>query len=135
LCLGVSSFLLFAGPARAAGVVGEWYGEGYQPLWRAGAQWLMHLSPGGRYAIEFREYRDCRLVRDQREEGRWDLSRGFRTVTTEVNGRPTRYENDYRVESLTAREFRIVHIATGQEYTERRVAPGFTMPAPSCPTS
>jgi hypothetical protein len=119
----------------ATSVAGYWYGEGYQPLWHENAQWLMHLSPDGRYAVEFREYRQCRLVRDQIETGTWSLAQGFRTVTTRVDGRPTRYENDYRILSVTGAEFRIVQARTGQEYTERRVAPGFTLPDPACATS
>lgn len=127
--------LYCAKAAVAADLAGYWYGEGYQPLWHENAQWLMHLAPDGRYAIEFREYRECRLTRDQRETGTWTLRTRFRTVTTEVDGRPTRYENDYRVISLTGGEFRIIHSETGQEYTERRVAPGFTLPDPTCATS
>ena len=122
-------------PAFAANLAGYWYGEGYQPLWHENAQWLMHLSPDGVYAIEFRDYRDCRLVREQKETGTWNLTHGFRTVTTTVNGRPTRYENDYNVGALTENEFRITQTVTGQHYVERRVAPNFTMIPPTCPTS
>ena len=135
LFLFVISFATLAVPAFAANLAGYWYGEGYQPLWHENAQWLMHLSPDGVYAIEFRDYRDCRLVREQKETGTWNLTHGFRTVTTTVNGRPTRYENDYNVGALTENEFRITQTVTGQHYVERRVAPNFTMIPPTCPTS
>jgi hypothetical protein len=128
-------FLLFVTPAFAASLAGDWYGEGYQPLWHEDAQWLMHLAPDGGYAIDFRRYHNCALTLEQKERGTWSLGSGFRTLTTEVNGRATRYENDYRIGPITEREFRITHTATGQQYTERRVAPDFTMPAPTCPTS
>jgi hypothetical protein len=135
-CLGgLIFFLSIASPAFAAGIAGYWYGEGYQPLWHRDAQWLMHLAPDGRYSVEFREYRHCRLVRDQKETGSWRMGASFRTVTTGINGAPTRYENDYRILSVTASEFRILQTRTGQEYTERRVAPDFAMPDPACATS
>jgi hypothetical protein len=124
-----------AAPAFAAGLAGYWYGEGYQPLWHENAQWLMHLAPNGGYDIEFRQYRYCNLVLDQKEIGTWNLAGEFRTVTTRVNGRTTRFENDYRIGALTDREFRITHIATGQAYVEKRVGADFAMPRPDCPTS
>ena len=134
---GVLIFFLFlaAAPAFAASPAGYWYGEGYQPLWHENAQWLMRLAPDGTYAVEFRRYRYCKLDLDQKETGWWKLSGEFRTVTTDVNGHPTRHENDYRVSALTDDEFRITHIATGQAYVEQRVGADFVMPAPRCPTS
>jgi len=128
-------FILFATPAFAASLAGDWYGEGYQPLWHEDAQWLMHLAPDGAYAIDFRRYRDCRLTLEQKESGTWSLGTEFRTITTKVNGRATRYENDYRIGPITEREFHITLTATGQNYTERRVGADFTMPPPDCPTS
>jgi hypothetical protein len=104
-------------------------------LWHENAQWLMHLAPDGAYTVEFRRYRYCKLELDQKETGRWLLSDEFKTVTTAVNGHPTRYENNYRVSALTAGEFRITHIGTGQAYVERRVGADFTIPPPACPTS
>ena len=134
---GVIFFVLLSlsAPAFAASVAGDWYGEGYQPLWHENAQWLMHLSSDGVYAVEFRQYRYCQLVLDQKETGTWTLSGDFRTVTTRVNGAPTHYENDYRVGALTDAEFDITHIETGQAYVEKRVAADFKMPKPDCPTS
>ena len=137
-CLGgftVFFFLTAAAPAFAASVEGYWYGEGYQPLWRENAQWLMHLAPDGGYAVEFREYRNCLLVLDQKETGTWNLTGEFRTVTTEVDGRPTRYENDYRVRALNDKEFDITHLKTGQAYVEKRVGADFKWPPPICPMS
>jgi len=128
-------FLSLSAPAFAASVVGDWYGEGYQPLWHENAQWLMHLSADGIYTVEFRQYRYCRLVLDQKETGTWTLSNIFRTVTTRINGAPTRYENDYRVGALNDSEFDITHIKSGQAYVEKRVAADFKMPKPDCPTS
>jgi hypothetical protein len=122
-------------PAFAADLAGDWYGEGYQPLWRENAQWLMHLAPDGRYAIDFRRYRGCQLMVEQKETGTWKLSDRFRTVTTAVDGHPTRHENDYRIESLTATEFRITHLITGQDYVEKRVDANFRLPIPACVTS
>jgi hypothetical protein len=124
-----------AAPGFAATPAGYWYGEGYQPLWHENAQWLMHLAPDGGYAIEFRQYRYCILVLDQKETGTWKLADEFRTVTTDVNGRRTRYENDYRVAALTDSEFRITHVGTGQAYVEKRVDAKFVIPPPDCPTS
>jgi hypothetical protein len=135
-CLGGSTFLfLLVSPAGAANLAGYWYGQGYQPLWHENAQWLMHLAPDGTYAVEFRQYRYCQLVLDQKETGTWTLGDRFITVTTRVNGAPTRYENDYRVGALTDAEFDITHIKTGQAYVENRVAADFKMPKPDCPTS
>ncbi len=132
LLLGILS--LTSG-ASAASIVGYWYGEGYQPLWRENAQWLMHLAPDGGYAVEFRQYRNCQVVLDQKETGTWTMRGEFRTITTDVDGRPTRYENDYRVGTLTETEFDITHIGTGQAYVEKRVGANFAMPKPDCPTS
>jgi hypothetical protein len=135
--LGVSIFLFFAclTPAFAANPAGDWYGEGYQPLWHENAQWKMHLGANGTYAIEFRQYRYCKLVLDQKETGTWTLNDEFRTVTTRVNGLMTRYENDYRVGTLTDKRFDITHIKTGQAYVEKRVGPDFKWPPPICPMS
>jgi len=131
----VLALLGSASPAFAADLAGDWYGEGYQPLWHDNAQWLMHLSPDGTYAIEFRQYHDCRLTLNQKESGSWDLSDTYRMVATSVNGIATHYETDYRIVSRGDDEFRIVHVATGQEYIEKRVAPNFSFPAPDCVTS
>jgi hypothetical protein len=128
-------FFLLTAPAFAASVAGDWYGEGYQPLWHENAQWLMHLGANGTYAIEFRQYRYCKLVLDQKESGTWTMGDEFRTVTTRVNGLQTRYENDYRVGALTDKEFDITHIATGQAYVEKRVDAKFRIPPPACPVS
>jgi hypothetical protein len=133
--LAILLFCILATPAFAANLTGYWHGEGYQPLWHENAQWLMHLAPNGAYAVEFRQYRYCKLVLDQKETGTWTLGDEFRTVTTKVNGRRTRYENDYRVGALTDTEFRITHIATGQAYVEKRVSADFVIPPPDCPTS
>ena len=122
-------------PASAADIAGTWYGEGYQPLWREEAQWLMRLGPDGSYAIHFRRYRDCALTLDQRETGTWSLADTFRTVTTKVDGVPTKFENDYRIGAVSGDELHIIHSATGQEYIEKRVAPDFMLPKPACVTS
>ena len=132
LALGILSS---ASGAGATSIAGYWYGEGYQPLWHDNAQWLMHLAPDGGYAIEFRQYSHCQMVLDQKESGTWELGDKFRTFTTALNGRPTRFENDYRVAALTATELDITHIATGQAYVEKRVGDHFAMPKPDCPTS
>ena len=132
LVLGVLSL---PSGACAGSISGYWYGEGYQPLWGENAQWLMHLSPDGGYAVEFRQYSHCQMVLDQKESGTWQLGDKFRTVTTAVNGRQMRYENDYRVAALTDTEFDITHIGTGQAYVEKRVGDHFVMPRPDCPTS
>ena len=95
----------------------------------------MHLAPDGGYAIHFRRYRDCKLVVDQKERGTWKLDDEFRTVTTDIDGRPARFENDYRLGAVSAGEFHLTHVATGQDYTETRVAPDFHFPAPDCVTS
>ncbi len=128
-------FLWFASSAHAASVAGYWYGEGYQPLWHENAQWLMRLAPDGGYAIEFRQYRYCKLVLDQKETGTWTMGDAFRTVTTRVDGMPTRYENDYRVGGMTDKEFDITHVKTGQAYVEKRVGADFKWPPPICPMS
>jgi len=136
--LGGSIFFLFlflAFPVHAADIAGYWYGEGYQPLWHENAQWLMHLAPDGGYAIEFRQYRYCKLVLDQKETGTWALGDQFRTVTTSVDGTPTRYENDYRVGGLSDKEFDITHVGTGQAHVEKRVDADFKWPPPICPVS
>lgn len=104
-------------------------------MWKANAQWLMHLAPDGGYAIQFRRYRNCVLTLEQKESGTWTLTDRFRTVTTTVNGRPTRYENDYRIGALGDNELRIVQLVTGQQYVEKRVGADFTLPDPDCPTS
>ena len=130
-----SSFLLLAAPAYAADIAGTWYGEGYQPLWREEAQWLMRLGSDGSYAIHFRRYRDCTLTLDQRETGTWALGDTFRTTTLSVDGAPTKYENDYRIGAMSAAEMRLVHSGTGQEYVEKRVAPDFVLPKPECVSS
>ena len=132
LVLGI---LLLTSGASAASVVGDWYGEGYQPLWRDNAQWLMHLRPDGGYAIEFRQYHHCQVVLDQKETGTWKFGDDFRTVTTALNGQPTHYENDYRVGALTDTEFDIIHVGTGQAYVEKRVGAHYVMPKPDCPMS
>jgi len=131
----VLAALSLTSSASAASIVGYWYGEGYQPLWHDNAQWLMHLAPDGGYAVEFRQYSHCQMVLDQKESGTWQLGDKFRTVTTAVNGRQMRYENDYRVAALTDTEFDITHIGTGQAYVEKRVGDHFAMPKPDCPTS
>jgi hypothetical protein len=131
----VFGVLSLSGGASVASIVGDWYGEGYQPLWHENAQWLMHLEADGGYAIEFRQYHHCQVVLDQKEIGTWKLGDEFRTVTTALNGRPTRFENDYRVGALTDTEFDITHIGTGQAYVEKRVGAHFVMPKPDCPTS
>jgi hypothetical protein len=132
LALGILSATSGAG---AASIAGYWYGEGYQPLWRDNAQWLMYLAPDGGYAIEFRQFHHCEVVLDQKETGTWKLGDEFRTITTALNGQPTHFENDYRVGALTDTEFDITHIATGQAYVEKRVGARFVMPKPVCPMS
>jgi hypothetical protein len=110
-------------------LVGDWYGEGYQPLMKTTMQWLMHRHDDGTFDIQFRHFENCILTEAQDEAGVWTFKDGlYHTLTLTVNGRRSVHDNEYRIESLTDDEMRYVHIGTGTPFSSRKVPPEFTFP-------
>lgn len=114
--------------AKAQDLTGRWYGEGYQG--RIYLHWITERMPGGFFAVEFRQYEECRLVREQKESGRWSFKDGlYSTVTTEINGKSVAFSDDYIVDSLEADVFRYHHREKGMSFVARRKPADFDWPA------
>jgi hypothetical protein len=135
------SLLPLAAPADAAPspteklLEGWWYGEVYQPLWRETTQELMYRSPDGTFTIEFRVYKNCRLMMADKETGRWSATDTlYHTDTETVGGRAIdqampKYHDDYRVDALSEDSFTYTHTGMNVRATDHRVPPDFIFPA------
>jgi len=135
------SVLLLATSAGAAPspteklLEGWWYGEAYQPIWHETTQELMHRRPDGTFEIEFRLYRNCRLVRAQKETGRWSATDTlYHTDTETVAGhaidqtKPS-YHDDYHIDALGEDNLTYTHIRTNVRASDQRVPEDFIFPA------
>jgi hypothetical protein len=118
--------------ASAASLVGYWYGQGYQPSIHEVTQFVAHRRDDGSFEIRFRAYKNCVLSFDQVESGTWMMVNPdtYRTVTTSINGLRLRSPaiDDYHIAELTDEHDRYVHLATGVEYSARRVDENFAFP-------
>lgn len=137
LCLLAMTLAAAAAAADtpAASLEGYWYGKAYQPALRETTQELMHRRADGSYEIEFRLYRNCELVLDQKETGRWSVKgRLYHTDTLTVNGSPVdthdpSFHDDYEIEKLDAGKFTYRHVRTGVRDASRKVDANFIFPA------
>jgi len=122
------AWLLGAAPvALAQDLSGRWYGEGYQP--RGYTQWLSERRPDGTFFVEFREYKDCTLVYQSREAGRWSFSDGvYSTTTTSVEGSDAYYYYSYVLLAFSGSEMEYQHIGFGTLFKARRVSDDFEWP-------
>jgi hypothetical protein len=106
-------------------LVGCWRGEGYQPLQKRTQIWVTHRKPDGTFRVEFQDQtRPQPNKADVHvEAGGWVLSAGtYTTVTTQINGSPAYYRDDYKVLELTADKFIYRHNKLGTVFTALKVS-------------
>lgn len=113
-------------------VAGLWFGEGYQPALQMSTTWLMNRKDDGTFRVDFRRYRDCVLVFQQVEEGRWkqDGLRYF-TTTTSIDSQPFEASDEYRIDEISTVTMRYTHLKSNNQFEARRISPqvGFPVPA------
>lgn len=125
LCLA-AALLMLALPARAASLVGTWFGSG-QP-WDKSAMYIDTMEPGGKFHAH---HRFCvkGKPQDQFETGRWALAGDMLTIDIlTVNGWGAARTDHYRMLSHDARQQHYLYLPDRFAYTSRRVPDNFPMP-------
>jgi len=128
------ALLLSGGLARAQDLSGRWYGEGYQG--RQYLHWLSERSPDGRFFVEFREYRECKLVYRVMESGNWFVANGMMSTFSKIvagrNVAPPADEplvrKDYMLLALAPDVITYRHVSTGLLFTAHKVDDKFEWP-------
>jgi hypothetical protein len=115
-------------------MIGLWYGEGYQPLFKSRFQWLMDRRADGTFEVEFRHYEECRLTYRSVETGTWSAdSAQYVSRTLTINSRPVNVEHVYRIARHSDDEMDYIWIEGNVPYHSTKVDPVFRIPG--CPTS
>jgi hypothetical protein len=118
----LSSLVLLQGaaPPSDSPLIGIWYGKG-QPD-DPDILYLDFFGSDGSFVSEFRKYDGCTIVWQQVESGTWSIAGDVQTIMkSSVNGRPASAEQEYVIESATAREIRARHTGTGYLFVEHRM--------------
>lgn len=132
LVLGL--LFLLARPVQAEDLSGRWYGEGYQG--RQYLHWLSERTPDGRFFVEFREYKDCKLVYRVMESGNWFVANGVMSTFSKIvpgrNMAPAADEplvrKDYVLLALAPDVITYRHVTTGILFTAHKVDDKFEWP-------
>ncbi len=118
---------LAALPAQAEpNLAGTWFGQG-QPEDKD-SMYLDHFLANGELHSQFR---DCRAGKayDSSEDGRWSVAGNILTIKVMLhNGTPAPRTDVYRLDSVTAREFKDVYLPLNFPFDEHRVDDSFAMP-------
>ena len=131
--LVLAGYCLIAAPALAMpawgapSLVGTWFGQG-QPGDKQ-SMYLDHLTADGQIHSRFRDCRSGKAI-DSTEDGTWSLSGD--TLTIEINfhnGQLMPRTDIYRLESASAKDFKITYVLLNFPYDERRVDDKFDMPS------
>ncbi|HEX4026261.1 MAG TPA: hypothetical protein VHX18_01485 [Rhizomicrobium sp.] len=129
-CIG---FCLLAMPAlttwawAAPSLAGNWFGQG-QPGDKQ-SMYLDRLTADGQIHSRFRDCRNGKAI-DSSEDGTWSLSGNTLTIQVNFhNGALMPRTDVYRLESASAKDFRITYELLNFPYDERRVADRFEMPS------
>lgn len=110
-------------------MVGSWYGESAPSSGKLLQRFVTTRHADGTYSLHARLYDKGKVVADMRHGGLWGVSHGlYFTITTEVNGRKSSPRssdamNAYSVQALGADSFEYVHVASGNRFRVRRLAP------------
>lgn len=125
VCAG---FLLAAAPAAAApSLSGTWFGQG-QPGDKQ-SMYLDRLTADGKIHSRFRDCRGGKPI-DSTEEGTWSLIGTTLTIQVTLhNGQFMPRTDVYRLDSATAKDFKISYLPLNFPYDERRVDDRFEMPS------
>ena len=130
LLAGCSSTPPTASSVRSS-LEGCWYGEDYQPVFRARSGWLMNRKADGTFSIEFRAVGSGPHTAIQTEGGRWGYADGkYTTVTTVIDGKAVEppYVDDYELKSISDSQMTYYHAEMNMTFTSRRVACDFKAP-------
>jgi hypothetical protein len=112
-------------------MVGNWYGDNYQPAFHNYFQELDRVMADGTFEVEFRRYVNCKLVFHQDESGTWGISSGVvHRETTAINGANVDRNNpyfhdDYEILDLDEHDYRDRRLSDGTIYNLWRVGKKF----------
>lgn len=108
---------------------GRWYGQGETS--GGFLEWMFDLLPDGNFIIEFRAYRECRVVFRQVESGQWSLENGIlATISDLINGKAQYSYKSYELQTVRDAEIEYQHRESGRFFRSRRVPAD--MPWPAC---
>ena len=115
-----------AAPAPAPTLVGNWYGIGEPD--DPNIFYIDSYHADGSFNSEYRKCEKGKLVFQQTQSGKWTYRNGLLTMNaTMLNGQPGQFDHSYKIESLTAIEFRARMIGRDFLFVENRV-PTFDFP-------
>jgi hypothetical protein len=121
LCLAVTPAV------AAASLAGTWFGQG-EPFDKT-EMYLDRFLPNGEIHSQFRACLKGH-AQDSREDGTWAVSGNILTIKVERhNDQAAPREDVYRLDLVTARQFREVYLALNFPFDERRVDDKFEMPS------
>jgi hypothetical protein len=115
-----------AAPADAPSLVGFWYGIG-EPG-DPDVFYIDAFSADGRFHAEYRKCEKGKLIYSQTQAGTWKIDDGVLMInSTEINGKPDKFDHSYDIELLTATEFH-ARLQTNDFLFEERRVPKFEFP-------
>ena len=113
-------------PAQPPTLVGFWYGIG-----EPGDPEVFYIDafhPDGKFNAEYRKCEKGKLIYQQTQAGTWKIADGILTInSTEINGKPGRFDHSYTIEMLSATEFHARLHDPDFLFEERRI-PKFEFP-------
>jgi len=126
--LASAAICLLAAPAFAAPpLTGNWFGQG-QPGDKQ-SMYLDRMTADGQIRSRFRDCRNGKPV-DSNEEGTWSLSGSTLTIQINFhNGMLMPRTDVYRLDSVSAKAFKITYELLNFPYDEHRVDDKFEMPS------
>lgn len=115
-----------AAPASPPSLIGFWYGIG-----EPGDPEVFYIdafSADGKFNAEYRKCEKGKLIYQQTQSGTWKIADGVLTInSTEINGKPGKFDHSYDIEMLSATEFHARLHDPDFLFVERRV-PKFEFP-------
>ena len=127
VCAGICLLAMAIPTGAAPSLAGTWFGQG-QPGDKQ-SMYLDHLTADGQIHSRFR---DCRAGKafDSTEDGTWSLSGNMLTIQINFHDGVLMPRTDiYRLESASAKDFKITYLLLNFGYDERRVDDHFEMPS------
>lgn len=113
--------------APAPSLVGYWYGLG-EPN-DPGTYYIDWFHADGRFSAEYRKCDKGKVVFKQTAAGTWKLAKDVLTISVTLSdGKPTRWDQVYTMESLTPTEFQARYQENDFLFIEIRI-PTFDFPA------
>lgn len=110
-----------AAPAQDSSFVGNWYGVGEPD--DPSISYIDSYSADGTFHSEFRKCQGTQVVWQQSETGKWSVTNGvLRMISDTIDGKPDRFDNSYRLESIQPDEFHARLMQPDFLFVEKRIA-------------